>query len=192
MTGIRVRKMVARSVRGDSSWATIRAWRCGFLAHCRRQLGPTQGLGEVLALQCPDVCLGYGRLLGGGQRSAPRPTDGSADGHNGRIHVMFRPGCRRGQEVAEAAREERSAGATAIPPSAGSCRARPARVGVQCRLELGAVSLVEQPEEPHLRLFTADDEHLWDSRPRLSAEEFAFEDVTDEEWDAFYACLAEA
>ncbi len=54
------------------------------------------------------------------------------------------------------------------------------------------MSLVDQPEESHLRLFTVDDERLWDSRPRLSSEEFALEDVTDEEWDAFYAALAEA
>ncbi|MGH8991780.1 MAG: hypothetical protein ACRDYV_14350 [Acidimicrobiia bacterium] len=54
------------------------------------------------------------------------------------------------------------------------------------------MSLVEQPEEFHLRLFTVDDERLWDSRPRLSSEEFALEDVPDEEWDAFYAALAEA
>jgi hypothetical protein len=56
----------------------------------------------------------------------------------------------------------------------------------------GAMSMVEQPEESHLRLFTADDERLWESRPRLTSEEFALEDVTDEEWDAFYAALAEA
>lgn len=54
------------------------------------------------------------------------------------------------------------------------------------------MSVVEQPEEPRLRLFTVDDERLWDSRPRLSSEEFALEEVTDEEWDAFYAALAEA
>lgn len=52
--------------------------------------------------------------------------------------------------------------------------------------------MVEQPEEPHLRLFTAEDERLWESRPRLRAEELTLEDVTDEEWDAFYAALAEA
>ncbi len=52
--------------------------------------------------------------------------------------------------------------------------------------------MVEQPEEPHLRLFTVDDERLWESRPRLLAEEFALEDVTDEEWDAFYSALADA
>jgi hypothetical protein len=36
-----------------------------------------------------------------------------------------------------------------------------------------------------------DDPHLWDVRPQLSFEELALEDVTDEEWDAFYAALAE-
>lgn len=55
----------------------------------------------------------------------------------------------------------------------------------------GGVSVVEEPEEPHLRLYAVDDERLWESRPRLRAEEFALEDVTDEEWDAFYAALAE-
>lgn len=54
------------------------------------------------------------------------------------------------------------------------------------------MSLLEHPEEPHLRLFTVDDERLWESRPRLTPEQFAMEDVTDEEWDAFYASLAEA
>lgn len=52
--------------------------------------------------------------------------------------------------------------------------------------------MVQHPEEPHLRLFTVDDEHLWESRPRLRAEEFVLEDVTDEEWDAFYSALADA
>jgi hypothetical protein len=54
------------------------------------------------------------------------------------------------------------------------------------------VSVVEQPEEPHLRLYTVDDERLWDSRLQLRAEEFALEDVTDEEWDAFYSALTDA
>jgi hypothetical protein len=50
---------------------------------------------------------------------------------------------------------------------------------------------VEQPDEPHLRLYTVDDARLCDSRPRLRADEFALEDVADEEWDAFYAALAD-
>lgn len=54
-----------------------------------------------------------------------------------------------------------------------------------------AVSLVEPPEEPHLRLYTVDDERLWAPPPRLRAEEFALRDVTDEEWEAFYSALAD-
>ena len=54
------------------------------------------------------------------------------------------------------------------------------------------MSVVQQPEEPHLCLYTVDDERLWDSRPRLRTEEFALEDVTDEEWDLFYSALADA
>ena len=54
------------------------------------------------------------------------------------------------------------------------------------------VSVVEQPDEPHLRLFAVDDEPLWESRLRLDAEDFALHDVTDGEWDAVYAVLADA
>lgn len=54
------------------------------------------------------------------------------------------------------------------------------------------MSVVEQPEEPELRLFTVDDERLWDSRPRLSAADFALDDVTDDEWTSFFVSLAEA
>jgi hypothetical protein len=54
------------------------------------------------------------------------------------------------------------------------------------------VSVVEQPEEPHLRQYAVHDERLWDSRQQLRAEEFALEDVTDEEWDAFSSALADA
>jgi hypothetical protein len=53
------------------------------------------------------------------------------------------------------------------------------------------VSVAEHPDEPRLQSFTVDDPHLWDVRPQLSFEELALEDVTDEEWDAFYAALAE-
>ena len=53
------------------------------------------------------------------------------------------------------------------------------------------MSVVEQPGEPNLRLFTVDDERLWESRPRFGAEDFALDDVTDDEWDAFYAVLAQ-
>jgi hypothetical protein len=54
------------------------------------------------------------------------------------------------------------------------------------------VSVVEQPEQPHLRLFTVDDERLWDAKPRLSAEDFALREATNRELDAFYAALADA
>lgn len=55
----------------------------------------------------------------------------------------------------------------------------------------GGMSVVPRPDEPGLRLFTVDDDALWDSRPRLSPQEFAMEDVGEDEWDAFYAALAE-
>lgn len=54
------------------------------------------------------------------------------------------------------------------------------------------MSVVEQPEHPPLRLFTVDDERLWDSRPHLSAEEFTLQEAVDDEWDALYVVLAEA
>ncbi|MGH9278881.1 MAG: hypothetical protein ACRD12_12355 [Acidimicrobiales bacterium] len=54
------------------------------------------------------------------------------------------------------------------------------------------MSVVEQPEEPHLRLYAVDDERLWESRPRLHAEEFALDDVSDDEWEAFYSALSDA
>jgi hypothetical protein len=41
-------------------------------------------------------------------------------------------------------------------------------------------------------LYSVDDERRWESRPRLRAEEFALEDVTDEEWDALRSALADA
>jgi hypothetical protein len=53
------------------------------------------------------------------------------------------------------------------------------------------VSVAEHPDEPRLQSFTVDDPRLWDVRPQLGFEELALEDVTDEEWDAFYAALAE-
>lgn len=54
------------------------------------------------------------------------------------------------------------------------------------------MSVIEQPEEPRLRMYTVDDERLWDSRPHLGAEEFALQDVTEDEWEAFYSALADA
>lgn len=53
------------------------------------------------------------------------------------------------------------------------------------------MSVIQQPEEPHLHLFTVDDERLWESRPHLRADEFALDDLTDAEWEAFYSALAE-
>lgn len=55
----------------------------------------------------------------------------------------------------------------------------------------GNMSVVQRPDEPGLRLFAVEDEALWDSRPRLSPQEFALEDVGEQEWDAFYTALAE-
>ncbi|HVX20444.1 MAG TPA: hypothetical protein VHB02_03780 [Acidimicrobiales bacterium] len=46
-------------------------------------------------------------------------------------------------------------------------------------------------ERPRLRLRTVDDPRLWEIRPQLSPEEFAIQGLSDEEWDAFYAALAE-
>ncbi len=54
------------------------------------------------------------------------------------------------------------------------------------------MSVVEHPDQPSLRLFTVDDARLWDTRPRLSPEEFTLEDVSDEDWDAFHAAIADA
>ncbi|MGH9151788.1 MAG: hypothetical protein ACRD03_05230 [Acidimicrobiales bacterium] len=53
------------------------------------------------------------------------------------------------------------------------------------------MSVVQRSDEPGLRLFAVDDDALWDSRPRLSPQEFAMEDVGEDEWDAFYAALTE-
>ncbi|HUR17622.1 MAG TPA: hypothetical protein VMZ51_01640 [Acidimicrobiales bacterium] len=54
------------------------------------------------------------------------------------------------------------------------------------------MSDVEQPDRPHLRSSTVDDDRLADARPLLSSEEFALTDVTDDEWDAFHAAIANA
>lgn len=53
------------------------------------------------------------------------------------------------------------------------------------------VSVADHPGEPGLQSFTVDDPRLWEVRPQLSFEELAIPDVTDEEWDAFYAALTE-
>ncbi len=54
------------------------------------------------------------------------------------------------------------------------------------------MSVLEQPERRPLRSFTVDDDRLADALPQLNAQEFALEEVTDEEWDAFHATIAEA
>ena len=63
--------------------------------------------------------------------------------------------------------------------------------GAAAEAYAGSMSVVQRPDEPGLRLFAVEDEALWDSRPRLSPQEFALEDVGEHEWDAFYAALAE-
>jgi hypothetical protein len=54
------------------------------------------------------------------------------------------------------------------------------------------MTLVEEPEQPHLRLYTIDDDALATARPLLTPEEFALADVTDDEWDAFHQALTDA
>ncbi len=54
------------------------------------------------------------------------------------------------------------------------------------------MSMVEQPERRPLRSFTVDDERLAGALPDLSPDEFALDDVSDEEWDAFHTAIAEA
>lgn len=54
------------------------------------------------------------------------------------------------------------------------------------------MSILEQPERPHLRSFTVDDVQLAEALPLLSPEEFALDDVSDEEWNAFHAAIADA
>ena len=60
-----------------------------------------------------------------------------------------------------------------------------------CVVEL-LMSMVEQPERRSLRSFTVDDEHLAGALPGLSPDEFALDEVTDEEWDAFHTAIADA
>lgn len=60
------------------------------------------------------------------------------------------------------------------------------------RRRVCSVSVVEQPERRPLRSFTVDDERLAGALPELSPDEFALDDVTDEEWDAFHTAIADA
>jgi hypothetical protein len=58
---------------------------------------------------------------------------------------------------------------------------------------MDVMSTVEESDEQyHLHLFTVDDPRLWEPRQRLSPEEIAIKGLTDEEWDAFHAIIAEA
>ena len=54
------------------------------------------------------------------------------------------------------------------------------------------MSIAEQPERPPLRSFTVDDDRLAGALPLLSPDEFVLDEVTDEEWDAFHAAIADA
>ncbi len=54
------------------------------------------------------------------------------------------------------------------------------------------MSLVEQPDRRPLRSFTVDDDRLAGALPTLSPDEFALDDVTDDEWEAFHAAIANA
>jgi hypothetical protein len=53
-------------------------------------------------------------------------------------------------------------------------------------------SVEHHDEEGHLHLFAVDDPLLWEFRSRLSDQEFAIPDVSDEDWDSFHAIIAEA
>lgn len=71
------------------------------------------------------------------------------------------------------------------------CRCRYYEVTAGIRAYSEVVSVVEQAEEPHLRMFIVDDARLWERRQRPSLEELAIEGVSDEEWSDFYEALAE-
>jgi hypothetical protein len=55
---------------------------------------------------------------------------------------------------------------------------------------LEAVSVLEQPGQPHLLVFEPE-EGLRRAKPLPAEEDLAIEDVTDEEWEAFHEALAE-
>jgi hypothetical protein len=46
-------------------------------------------------------------------------------------------------------------------------------------------------DEPRLHMFSVDDPRIWEFRSRLSDEEFALSEVSEPEWEAFHAALAE-
>ena len=70
----------------------------------------------------------------------------------------------------------------------GSCASGRHRVGTI----LGMSSVEHHDEEGHLHLFAVDDPRLWEFRSRLSDQDFAIPDVSDEDWDSFHAIIAEA
>jgi hypothetical protein len=53
-------------------------------------------------------------------------------------------------------------------------------------------SVEHHDEEDHLHLFAVDDPRLWEFQSRLSDQEFAIPDVSDEDWDSFHAIIADA
>ncbi len=60
------------------------------------------------------------------------------------------------------------------------------------RYDLGMSSVEHHDEEGHLHLFAVDDPRLWEFRSRLSDQDFAIPDVSDEDWYSFHAIIAEA
>jgi hypothetical protein len=52
------------------------------------------------------------------------------------------------------------------------------------------VSVAEQTSEPHVMVLPPD-EAVRRARPLPDGAEFALEDITDDEWDAFQQALAE-
>lgn len=60
------------------------------------------------------------------------------------------------------------------------------------RYDLGMSSVEHHDEEDHLHLFAVDDPRLWEFQSRLSDQEFAIPDVSDEDWDSFHAIIADA
>ena len=53
------------------------------------------------------------------------------------------------------------------------------------------MSVLEQPERRPLRSFTVDDDRLAGALPSLTPDEFALDEITDAEWDAFHAAIAD-
>jgi hypothetical protein len=73
------------------------------------------------------------------------------------------------------------------PPSKGFRRASHR---VDSILHMSSVEYHD--EEGHLHLFAVDDPRLWEFRSRLSDQDFAIPDLSDEDWDSFHSIIAEA